>query len=323
MIISKTPYRIPLTGGGTDLDFYYKKKNGSLFSLAINQYVYVHLHNREIDRNYLVQTSKIEFANKINQINHDLIRETLKYFGLKEKLHIATYSTVPTNTGLGSSSAMVVGLINCIKKFKKLSIKSKEIIKIAYKIERKICKLYGGWQDQIISQTGGLIKIDISKKENIKIKKYQNSPAIKKKINDNFLLVYTNQKRNSSSIALSQKKRKTKIIEHYDKIKDLNKQLLFAMKNNNPKFIADIFNNHWEFKKKLSDKMTNSHLNKLFLRLLANYNFLGGKLIGACGGGFFLMITSNKKKSISLLEKYKISFIDFKIENDGSRIIER
>ena len=85
MIISKTPYRIPLTGGGTDLDFYYKKKNGSLFSLAINQYVYVHLHNRKIDRNYLLQTTKTEFANKINQINHDLIRETLKYVWKSQK----------------------------------------------------------------------------------------------------------------------------------------------------------------------------------------------------------------------------------------------
>ena len=128
--------------------------------------------------------SRTQFANKITSINHSLIRETLKYFRLKEKLHIATYSTVPTNTGLGTSSAMIVGLINCIRKFKNLKINDKKVIKIAFKIERKICNQYGGWQDQVISQTGGLAKIDISKNENIKIKKYQLNKSIEKKISD-------------------------------------------------------------------------------------------------------------------------------------------
>jgi len=322
MIISKTPYRIPLTGGGTDLDFYYKKKNGSLYSLAINQYVYVHLHNRKVDKNYLLQTTTTQFANKITSINHSLIRETLKYFRLKEKLHIATYSTVPTNTGLGTSSAMIVGLINCIRKFKNLKINDKKVIKIAFKIERKICNQYGGWQDQVISQTGGLAKIDISKNENIKIKKYQLNKLIEKKIKTNFLLVYTTKKRNSSRVALSQKKRKSEIIFYYDKIKSLNKEFFFAMKNKNPKFIAEIFNLHWQYKKKLSNKMTSLSINKLYSKLMKNYNFLGGKLIGAGGGGFFLMITPNKKKTISLLEKDKISYLDLKMENLGSRIIE-
>ena len=163
MIISKTPYRIPLSGGGTDLDFYYKKKSGSLFSLAINQYVYVHLHVRKIDTNYLVQTTTSEFAEKRGNISHELIRETLKYFKLKEKFHIATFTTVPTLTGLGTSSAMVIGLINCIKRLKKIKISNEQIIKKAYEIERKICKSHGGWQDQIISQFGGLVQIDISK----------------------------------------------------------------------------------------------------------------------------------------------------------------
>ena len=323
MIISKTPYRIPLSGGGTDLDFYYKKRSGSLFSLAINQYVYVHLHQRKIDRNYLVQTTKTEFAKKIDNIRHELIKETLKYFKLKEKLHVATYSTVPTNTGLGSSSAMVVGLINCIKIFKNIKISNEQIIKIAYEIERKICKQHGGWQDQVTSQIGGLVQINISKKEKLDIRKLGVNPKIKQKIKNNFLLVYSKIKRNSSKVILSQKKRKTKILDYYDKIKGLNKKLLFSMQNKNPKYIVDIFNEHWESKKKLSNQMTSSGINDLYVRLMNNYNFLGGKLIGAGGGGFFLMITPDKKKTISLLNRDKIAFIDFRIERLGSKIIER
>ncbi|MBT89036.1 MAG: hypothetical protein CMN79_00900 [Spirochaetales bacterium] len=322
MIISKTPYRIPLTGGGTDLDFYYKKRSGSLFSLAINQYVYVHLHHRKVDKNYLVQTTKSEFTSKIDNISHFLIRETLKYFKLKEKLHVATYTTVPTNTGLGSSSAMVIGLINCITKFKNIKISNKKIIKTAYKIERKICKQYGGWQDQTISQMGGLIQMNISKDEKLQIKKKSVNNEIDKKIKNNFLLVYTKKKRISSKVVLSQKKRKSKILDYYDNIKSLNKKLLFSMRSNNPKYIADIFNKHWENKKKLSSKMTSNVIDNLYFRLMKNYNFLGGKLIGAGGGGFFLMVTPDKKKTISLLNRDKIAFIDFRIEKFGAKIIE-
>lgn len=322
MIISKTPYRIPLSGGGTDLDFYYKKKSGSLYSLAINQYVYVYLHSRKIDTNYLIQTTDTQFAKNLNKINHQLIRETLKAFNLRERLHVATYTTVPTNTGLGSSSAMVIGLINCICRLKKIKLSNIQIIKKAFKIERKICNQYGGWQDQAISQTGGLIKLNISKKEKINIVKLKSSSLIEKNIKDKFLLVYTKVKRYSSEVVLSQKKRQTEIIDLYDKIKNLNEKIIFSIQNKNPIYIAELFNEHWEYKKELSSKMTDKRINKFYKDLMTKYKFLGGKLIGAGGGGFFLMITNNKSKTIKLLQKKNIGYIDFMIDKKGSRIIE-
>ena len=103
MIISKTPYRIPLSGGGTDIDFYYKKSNGHLISVAINQYVFVLVVPRLIDNDYLIQTTSTQFTRKLKKIDHALIRETLKFYNIKEKLHIGTYSTIPTRTGLGTS----------------------------------------------------------------------------------------------------------------------------------------------------------------------------------------------------------------------------
>ena len=138
MIISKTPYRVPLAGGGTDIDFYYRKRNGYFSSVAINQYVYVFLHERGIEKNYLIQTTKTEFKPSIDKISHKLIRETLRFYKIREKLHVATFATVPTQTGLGSSSAMIVGLINCLNKFKNLNLTRNQIFKDAYIIERKI-----------------------------------------------------------------------------------------------------------------------------------------------------------------------------------------
>ena len=181
MITSKTPYRIPLSGGGTDVNFYYKKFGSRFLSTAITEYVYVTLLERKLDDNHMIQTSTVEFSKTTNQIKHSLIRETIKYFNLKEKLQISVFSTIPTSTGLGTSSAMVVGLINCINRFKNLKLSKYDIFKAAYKIEREICGLAGGWQDQIVSEYGGLVDVSISK-ELISVFKTNKTSKIKKKL---------------------------------------------------------------------------------------------------------------------------------------------
>ena len=321
MIISRTPYRLPLSGGGTDIDFYYKKSGGHLISISIDEYVYVLLMPRLIDKNYLIQTTKTEFRNNLSQIDHELIRETLRYYNIREKLHIGTYSTVPTRTGLGTSSAMVVGLINCIKKYKKLKLTNQEIINDAYKIERKICKIYGGWQDQIVSQLGGYLDIKISKNEKIRIKKIKINKKINEIVNNNFLLVYTEIKRNSSSVILSQKKRKNNILKYYDKIKSFNKPILKALDSSLVREVGYIFDKHWSLKKSLSNQITDKKIDGFYNNLIKKYNVYGGKLIGAGGGGFFLVCTDNKKKLIKKLKKNKVNFIDFSIEKYGSKII--
>lgn len=321
MIISRTPYRLPLSGGGTDIDFYYKKSGGHLISISIDEYVYVLLMPRLIDKNYLIQTTKTEFRNNLSQIDHELIRETLRYYNIREKLHIGTYSTVPTRTGLGTSSAMVVGLINCIKKYKKLKLTNREIINDAYKIERKICKIYGGWQDQIVSQLGGYLDIKISKNEKIRIKKIKINKKINEIVNNNFLLVYTEIKRNSSSVILSQKKRKNNISKYYDKIKSFNKPILKALDSSLVREVGYIFDKHWSLKKSLSNQITDKKIDGFYNNLIKKYNVYGGKLIGAGGGGFFLVCTDNKKKLIKKLKKNKVNFIDFSIEKYGSKII--
>ena len=321
MILTKTPYRIALSGGGTDLGFYYKKRGGCLYTLAIDQYVYVHLSERSLDDNYLIQTSDTNFFNKLKDVKHDLIRETLKYYNIKEKVHVGTYSTIPTKTGLGSSSATVVGLINCIKKFKNLKISEKQIIKDAYKIERKICGQHGGWQDQTISQLGGLVKLNVSKKEIISYKKIKISKKMKDLIKNHLLLIYTKRKRDSAKVILSQKKNEN-IISIYDSIKSLNNDFIDSFKKKKIKKLANLFNVHWELKKKISNIMSNNVINSLYKKLIIKHNCEGGKLIGAGGGGFFLMVVKNKKKFLTSLRNSKITYLNFDADSRGSRIID-
>lgn len=321
MIISKTPYRLPLSGGGTDIKFYYSKRGSEFISSSINEYVYVLLSPRKIDNNFLIQTTSTQFSISLSDINHDLIRETLKYFKISEKLHIGTYSTVPTRTGLGTSSAMVVGLINCINKFKNFKLKKKKIYEIAYKIERNICGIQGGWQDQIVSTYGGAIHARITRNEKIFIKKFRFLNNLKKIINNNFILVYTNTKRDSSEVIKSQFKNQNNSIKFYDQIKLLNKKMTDFAKDNNVAQIGKLFSNHWNIKKKLSNKMTDAYLESFYKKLEKNISILGSKLIGAGGGGFFLICVKNKKNVIQVLKSKKINFLDLRYESKGSLIL--
>ena len=172
-----------------------------------------------------------------------------------------------------------------------------------------------------MSQLGGYLDIKISKDEKIKIKKIKINKKINQIVSNNFLLVYTEIKRNSSSVILSQKKRKNNISKYYDKIKSFNNPLLKALDSSLVREVGYIFDKHWSLKKSLSNQITDKKIDSFYNNLINKYDVYGGKLIGAGGGGFFLVCTDNKKKLIKNFKKNKINFIDFSIEKYGSKII--
>lgn len=319
MIISKTPFRIPLAGGGTDIDFYYKKKTGLFLTCAFNQGIYVSVSRRPLDKKILIQTTDTQFCYSVKKIKHEIIREVFKYFKIKNQIQVNCFSTLPTQSGLGSSSSLIVGLITAINKLLKLKLSQKRIVDVAYNIERKRLGLKGGWQDQIASTFGGIIKVRINKKGKFSVKRLNIKKKILNKLNSHMLLVFTNETRNSSKIINSQNKKIN--IEYYDKIKnfvpDMNKAIL---KGDYIK-IGKIFHSHWNIKKKLSKNITNSLIDKLYLNLLKDKNILGGKIIGAGGGGFFLVVTRNLNKSILNLKKKNLSYTKLEIGQVGSQII--
>jgi len=319
MIISKTPYRIPWSGGGTDHKFYYSLKGADLISIAIKEYVYVFLNDRIISKDYLIQTTSTQFTNKIKNINHDLIRECLQYFKIKKYLQIGTYTTVPTRTGLGSSSAMIVGLINCIYTYLNKKVSKNQIIRDAFKIEREICGIRGGWQDQIISTYGGIQRIKIKKNGKFTTQKITIDANKKKDLQKKLFLIYSNSKRESSEIIRSQEINKKKIIIYYDQIKSLNENSANFLKKKSNIDIGKIFDEHWEIKKKLSNRITNKKIDSLYTQCKDYIN--GGKLIGAGGGGFIMVYSNHPEKFIKFLKKDNINYLKFEFDDYGSRII--
>lgn len=324
MIISKTPFRIPLAGGGTDLDFYYKKNGGILISAAMDQYVYTLIKRRDLDNKILIQTTSVEFVNNITQIKNRFIKEILKYFKINDSIQVATFSTLPTKSGLGSSSSTAVGLLKNLFFRKKTVISKYRLAKEAFKIEREILKLDGGIQDQIVASFGGIIKIKITKKGNFKITKLNIDKQNRQKIEKNLVLIFTKEIRNSNQIIRLQRKSidKEKIIKIYDMIKSKTVPMEDALINGNIKKIGKIFHDHWKLKKGLSDKISNNYLDKFYTRLMKTKLFYGGKIIGAGGGGFYLMVTKNKKKTKNYLTKKKMHFINLKFDYEGSTILK-
>jgi D-glycero-alpha-D-manno-heptose-7-phosphate kinase len=322
MIICKVPYRIPLVGGGTDLDFYYKKKGGFLISASINQYVFISISRRLLHKNNLIQTTDVEFAKNIDQINNKIIKASLKYFKIKNYIHVTTFSTIPTKTGLGSSSSIIVGLVDVISKFLGKNINVIKKYLIGYTIERKILKMDGGHQDQIMAAYGGIQKIKIKKNGTIKISKFKIDEKIIRGFEKKLILVFTSEVRSSESIIKEQRLVDSQEIIHaYDQIKGLVPEFEKALKQKKFFEIGKIFHKHWLMKKKISKSMTNSFLDNFYLKLIRNKNFIGGKIIGAGGGGFFLMVIKNKNEAEKFLKKKKILFLPIKFENEGSKII--
>ena len=321
MIIVRSPFRIPLAGGGTDLDFYYRKRGGDLISATIDQYIYILISKRPLDKKILIQNTEIQFADNIKKVKNNLFREVLSHLGFKNSIQIANISTLPTQTGLGSSSTLTVGLIKGLLKMKNYNINKNKLAKMAYLIERQKLKFDGGWQDQIIASYGGIQRIKINKKGKFKSNgiKIKNNNLLK--LESHFILVYTEETRNSEKIITEQRKNDKKIIHNYDKIKAKVKIMEKFLIEGNVAQIGNIFHDHWIEKKKLTKNISNKKLDKMYKDMMHSKLFYGGKIIGAGGGGFFLMVTKNQNKSIEFLKKIKFRFTKIKFDHLGATIL--
>ena len=321
MIIVRSPFRIPIAGGGTDLDFYYKKRGGDLISATINQYIYILISKRPLDKKILIQNTETQFANNIKDVKNKLIKEVFSYLGFKKSIQVANISTLPTQTGLGSSSSLTVGLIKGLLKIKKKNISKNNLAKVAYKIEREKLKFDGGWQDQIIASYGGIQRIKINKRGKFKC----SSVKIKKnnllKLEKHFILVYSGGTRNSEKIITEQRKNNEKIIQNYDKIKSKVKLIEKYLIQGNFVKIGNIFHDHWIEKKKLTKNISNRKLDKMYNDMMLSQLFYGGKIIGAGGGGFFLMVLKDENKTIKFLNKKKFRYTKIKFDHFGAKVI--
>ena len=318
MILTKTPVRIPLAGGGTDLPLFTKKNVGSVIPMAINQYIYTYIYKRTASSSSIIQTSNLQEVKINSKIRHKIINETLNYFKVKDKIHIGFFSTLPTRSGIGSSSSLIVGLINSIIAYKKKKLSKYNVAKIAIEIERKILNEDGGIQDQISASFGGINLIKCFKNYKFSLKKIKLNKKNIYFLENSLILVFSNIKRYSSKIIKSQKKDK---INHYKIVKKEVNKIIKIIESNSKKELGRIFNEHWLRKMKLSNEMTNKRIDDLYKKIMNNKYFYGGKLIGAGGGGFYVFVVKNKNKANKYLKRNNFDYREIKIDLYGSKTI--
>jgi D-glycero-alpha-D-manno-heptose-7-phosphate kinase len=324
MIVTRSPLRISLGGGGTDLASYYEKYEGFVISAAINKYVYVSVTEPFTGR-IILKYSKIENVENVTEIEHPIIREALKLSGRNStKIEISTIADIPSGTGLGSSGSFTTALLKALYSHQHKPIHAHELAELACEIEIGRLSEPIGKQDQYIATYGGITCFTFKKDGTVTVEPLAIAPETIHDLEDNLLLFYTGQYRSASKILIDQKTKSIindiKMIDNLDFIKDLGIRIRFALEKGDSKGFATLMNEHWEFKKIRSTGISNPNINKWYEIGLRN-GALGGKLVGAGGGGFLMFYASDRQKLREAMKAEGLKELRFAFDFDGAKVI--
>ena len=324
MIVARSPLRISLGGGGTDLPSYYEEHEGFLISAAIDKYVYITLH-QTFDEGYLLKYSKLERAETIEDIQHPIIREALKLLDWKDNhIEICSMADIPAGTGLGSSSSFTTALLRALHSYQGNIVSTRTLAEEACEIEMNRLKEPIGKQDQYIAAYGGITCMNFQKDGYVCLEPLHISKETLYNLEDNLCLFFTGFSRSAGAILKEQdeksKSHNDDMIKNLDFVKDLGYQSKEAFEKGDLERFADIMNVHWEYKKKRSGGMSNPKIDEWYDLALKN-GALGGKMIGAGGGGFLMFYASDKMKLRRVLTEAGMEEVRFRFEMEGSRIL--
>lgn len=325
MIISRTPFRVSLGGGGTDLPSYYRKFGASLVTAAVDKYVYIMVHRR-FENNIKVGYSKTEIVDSIDKIEHPVVREALRLMNIRSNIEIVTMADAPSNTGLGTSSSFTVGLLSALHAYKRESISLKTLAEEACNLEQNILKEAVGKQDQYAATYGGLICLDISRRGEVTVFPLKINPADIAELESNLLFFYTGIRRGSADIQSDHQKaierNEERVIETLHKIDKIGREIKRALELGAFDKFGELLNEHWKVKKNLSVKISNPRIDRWYNRALKS-GALGGKIMGAGGGGFFMFYCKDgtRDRLRKSMLKEGLQEIRFRFETTGSKII--
>ena len=324
MIISRSPLRITLGGGGTDLPSYYSRYGGFLIAAAIDRYVYITV-NKSFKPVIFLKYSKIEEVNKVEEIEHRIIKESLKLVNNNiNYIEISSFADVPAGTGLGSSGSFTTAILKALRSYENNIINQKELAEQACLIEIEKLKEPIGKQDQYIAAYGGITCFEFCKNGKVKILPLKISKETLYNLEDNLLLFFTGYSRSASSILKEQNdKSKTNnkdMITNLHFVKKLGMKSKIALEKGDLHQFAELMNVHWEHKKKRSGSMSNPKIDEWYNLALKN-GAVGGKLIGAGGGGFLMFYAEDKTKLRHALMKEGLEEVRFKFDFEGTKII--
>lgn len=324
MIITRSPLRISLGGGGTDLPSYYRKHEGFLISAAIDKYVYIVIHDNFINE-IIIKYSKTERVENIEEIHHPIIREALKLLDIRSSyFELASMADIPAGTGLGSSSSFTCALLKAFHAYNKTFIKPDDLAEEACHIEIDVLGEPIGKQDQYISAFGGINCFTFCKDDRVKTKELNISKETLYNLEDHLLLFFTGFSRSASLVLKEQddksKNNDSQMIDNLHFVKELGYRSKQAFESGDLEEFAALMNIHWEHKKQRSGAMSNDRINTWYDIAMKN-GALGGKLIGAGGGGFLMFYAEDTKKLRKAMAHEGLQEVRFRFDFDGSKVV--
>lgn len=324
MIITRSPLRITLGGGGTDLESYYGQHGGFLISAAIDKYVYINV-NKPFIKKIFLKYSHCEEADNISSIQHPIIRESLSLICPENnQIEISSAADIPAGTGLGSSGSFTTALLKALNHQENNILTQQELAEQACHIEIEKLKEPIGKQDQYIAAHGGITCFEFCQNGEVKISPLRISKETLYDLEDNLLLFFTGYSRAAGSILKEQndksKENNEEMINNLHFVKELGFKSKKALEDGDLQTFGELMNVHWEHKKKRSGGMSNPKIDEWYEKAMKN-GAIGGKLIGAGGGGFLLFYAKDKQALRKAMKEEGLDEVRFKFDFEGTKLI--
>jgi D-glycero-alpha-D-manno-heptose-7-phosphate kinase len=324
MIISRAPVRFSLGGGGTDLPSYFSKHGGFLVAAAIDKYIYVSANRRFYDTIRLAY-SKTETVDSVDKIEHRIFREALRFSGIKQGIELTSVADVPPNSGLGSSSSFTVALLNALHTYNHEFVSSSQLADEACKIEIDVLKQPIGKQDQYIAAYGGITAFNFNTDGSVEVERLPIRPEVMDELESNLLIFYSGVEREASSVLSEQGKNissnNDSAMERMHRIKELGYETKRILLSGNIDAYGELLHTHWMTKRKLASNMTDPTIDEHY-EAARKAGAIGGKLMGAGGGGFFMFYTapSERRRVHAALIERGLKPLRFRFDTSGARI---
>lgn len=325
MIITRSPLRISLGGGGTDLPSYYRDHGGFVIAAAIDKHVYITVHEPFADQ-IILKYSQMEVVRTASDVKHPIVREAMKLVGIDGRVEIASMSDIPAGTGLGSSGSFTTALLRALHELNNDSVQPEKLAEQACHIEMDLLREPVGKQDQYIAAFGGITAFTFHPDGQVEVARLKLTQETLSNLEDNLMLFFTGFTRSASGILRDQDVRSSRsdesMIENLNFAKQLGRESKVALESGNLRQFADLMNVHWENKKRRSPDMTNTLIDDYYCLARRN-GALGGKLIGAGGGGFLMMYTEDRTRLRRAMMDAGLREVRLRFDAEGTRVVAR
>lgn len=330
MIATRTPFRVTLGGGGTDLPSYYQRHGGFIFAMGLDKYMYVVINRPVMGQSIRLHYSQAEVVDHVGQLRHELAREALRLHGIENQFEIASIADIPAGTGLGSSSCYLVGLLNALHSYKREYVSLQSLAEEACHIELDILQEGIGKQDQYMAAFGGLTILDIAPSGEVKVRQVGITSGSVAEFVANTHIYYTGTQRAAQEVLADQDQAMRKdaaptharVEDSLHAIKDLGYRILEAIEGGNFDRWGLLLDEHWQNKKQLSSKVSLTAVDEIYQEVKASHHVLGGKIIGAGGGGFLMLYCNRNHAGLEkFMHQQGMPRLHYTIDPEGTKVV--